>query len=330
MGGVSGNQSSSGTLAGRGDMRWWLLLIALLVVAGALIENPTLLSLVTIGLVWVTVNSSWNLVLGYAGIFSFGQIAFFATGAYCSGVVNYHFGVSPYATIFLAPIGGALAALAIGLAAIRLRGVYVALVTLAFHELLRTTISTDYSGITGGPNGLPVARYLPGASQIAQARLDYFLALAIMAVTGIILLRLLRSPFGLALVACRDAEHVATARGINRRGYQLSAFVLSGAIAGLAGGYYAHYVGVVAPTIISFAMMMSLFAMIIVGGLGSFWGPVLGTAVISLVTTYLQGVAPQYQSLIVAVILVVMVLFIPKGLAGQFGSAFNRLGRPSS
>jgi len=318
-----------GTLSGLADLRGWLVLVALLVIAGLLIENSTLLSLITVGLVWVTVNSSWNLVLGFAGIFSFGQIAFFATGAYCSGIVNYHFGISPYLTILLAPIGGALAALAIGLAVIRLRGVYVALVTLAFHELLRTIISTDYSGVTGGPNGLPVARFLPGASQIAQARLDYFLALAIMTLTGFVLLKLLRSPFGLALVACRDAEHVATARGINRRWYQLSAFVLSGAIAGLAGGYYAHYVGVVAPTIISFAMLMSLFAMIIVGGLGSFWGPVIGTAVISIVTTYLQGVAPQYQPLIVAVILLVMVIFIPKGLAGQFKWAFNRSGPAS-
>jgi branched-chain amino acid transport system permease protein len=321
-----GNGPTS-TLSGRADLKGWLILTSLLVVAGFLIENPTLLSLITVGLVWVTVNSSWNLVLGFAGIFSFGQIAFFAVGAYCSGIVNYHFGISPYLTILLAPIGGALAALAIGLAVIRLRGVYVALVTLAFHELLRTTISTDYSGLTGGPNGLQVTRFLPGASQIAQAQVDYFLALAIMALTGLILLQLLRSPFGLALVACRDAEHVATARGINRRWYQLSAFVLSGAIAGLAGGFYAHYVGVVAPTIISFAMMMSLFAMIIVGGLGSFWGPVVGTAVISIVTTYLQGAAPQYQTLIVAVILVVMVLFIPKGMVGQFKRAFNRLER---
>lgn len=305
------------TLTDKADMRGWLALMGALAVAGLAIESPTLLSLITVGLVWLTVNSSWNLVLGFAGIFSFGQIAFFAVGAYSSGILNQHFGWPPYVSMLAAPLGGALAAVIIGLAAIRLRGVYIALVTLAFHELLRTVISTDYSGVTGGPNGLPVERYLPGASQLAQARFDYFLALAIAAATGILLLQLLKSPIGLALVACRDAEHVASARGINRRRCQLAVFVLSGAIAGLAGGYYAHYVGVVAPTIISFALVMSLFAMIVVGGMGGFWGPVLGTAVISIVTTYLQGAFPQYQPLILAVILMLMVLFVPAGLVGQ-------------
>lgn len=298
------------------DLVGFFILLAVLAVIGLVVENATFLSLITIGLVWLSVNASWNLVVGYAGIFSFGQIAFFATGAYSAGVLNHHLGMSPYLSTLLAPLGGAAAALLIGFVAIRLRGVYVALVTLSFHELLRTLVSTDYSGLTGGPNGLAVARYLPGASVLAQARVDYFLALAIFLLTAVLLLKLLSSPFGLALVASRDAEHVATARGVNRQRYQLTAFVLSGAIAGLAGGFYAHYVGVVAPTIISFALAMNLFAMIIVGGIGTFWGPVIGTAVITLVTTYYQGVSPQYQSLIVASILVIMVLFLPKGLVG--------------
>ena len=202
------------------------------------------------------------------------------------------------------------------MAVIRLRGVYVALVTLAFHELVRTVISTDYSGLTGGPNGQQVARFLPGAAILTQARVDYFLALAIVALTGLLILKLLRAPFGLALVATRDAEHVASARGVSRSRYQLAAFVLSGAIAEIAGGFYAHYVGVVAPTIISFALALNLFAMVIVGGIGTFW-IFVGTAVITALTTYLQGVSPQYQSLIVAVVVVAIVLFMPSGVIGR-------------
>jgi branched-chain amino acid transport system permease protein len=100
--------------------------------------------------------------------------------------------------------------------------------------------------------------------------------------------------------------------------------VLAGAIAGLAGGFYAHYVGVVAPTIISFALVMDLFAMVIVGGIGTFWGPILGTAVISALTVYIQGSHAQYQSLVVAAALVIMVLFFRTGLIGILRSLRHR------
>ena len=315
------------SLVERTDFSGFAVLAVFLSFIGIFVQDATQLSLLTIGLVWLSVNKSWNLVLGYAGIFSFGQVAFFASGAYVSGILNYHLGISPYVTLLAAPFGGATAALFIGFAAVKLRGVYVALVTLAFHELLRTLISTDYSGLTGGPNGLQVAKFLPGASLLAQARVDYFVAVSIFFLTGGLVLKLLSSPFGLALVATRDAENVATARGVNRQWYQLCALIISGAIAGLAGGFYAHYVGVVAPTIISFALVMNLFAMIIVGGIGTFWGPIVGTVSVTLLTTYLQGTFPQHQSLIVASILVVMVLFLPTGLVGLTRSIVLRLGR---
>lgn len=188
-------------------------------------------------------------------------------------------------------------------------------------------VSTDYSGLTGGPNGLALEKYLPFLTDVAQSRAGFFIALAMVVITGVIILKILDSPFTLALAACRDAEHVATARGVNRRYYQLSALTLSGAIAGLAGGFYAHYVGVVAPTIISFTLVMNLFAMIIVGGIGTFWGPLLGTMIITIFTNYFQGVAPLFQSLIVSTLLLAMIIFVPNGLAGLPGQLRNSFGR---
>ena len=317
------------SLVSRGDVLGFATMLLVLCAIGFAVTDSTVLSLVTIALVWLSVNSAWNLVLGFAGVFSFGQIAFFAVGAYSTAIVASHLGLGPVVSTVTGALGGAVAAFVIGLATLRLRGVYVALVTLAFHELLRTMVSTDYSTVTGGPNGLTVPRYLLGAPLLMQARLDYFIAWGVLAFTGFVLLILLRSPFGLALVASRDAEHVASARGVSRRRYQISAFVLSGGIAGLAGGFYAHYVGVVAPTIISFALVMNLFAMIVVGGLGTFWGPVFGTALITALTTYLQGISPQYQSLIVAVVLLTMILFLPKGIVGlaRYGVSPPTFGR---
>jgi branched-chain amino acid transport system permease protein len=113
---------------------------------------------------------------------------------------------------------------------------------------------------------------------------------------------------------------------VRRNRYQITAFVLSGGIAGLAGGFYAHYIGVVSPTLFSFGLVITLLSMIIIGGWGTYWGPILGTVIITLITNYIQGTMPQYQSLIVAMILVVMVLTFRGGLVGLL----RRLPRPGA
>ena len=290
-----------------------------------LFPNAAILSMITILFVWMAVNVSWNVVLGYAGMFSFGQIAFFASGAYATAILDVHYGTPPELDTFVGFVAGGLMAFLIGLAAIRLRGVYVALLTLALHELLRTLISTDYSGITGGPNGLSTSRYIDVPDLLAQAIAGYWIALFAVVCVTIGTLVLLRSPVGLALVAARDAEHVATARGVRATKYQMIAFVLSGAVAGLMGGFYAHYIGVVAPTMLSFGILISLFSMIVVGGWGTFWGPIVGTIIMTVITQYAQGAFPQYQSLIVASVLVVIVLFLRKGLVGAFQWGFERM-----
>lgn len=288
------------------------------------LARPAILSVLTVMFVWMAVNTAWNLVLGYAGMLSFGQLAFFAIGAYAATILNAHLGVPAWADTLLGGVAAAVTALAIGLAALRLRGVYVALVTLAFHELLRSLVSADYSGLTGGPNGLTASRYIDSADLLVQARAGYAIALAAALLVALLVMQLLRSPIGLALVAVRDAEHVATARGVKRLKYQLLVFVLSGCIAGLMGGFYAHYVGVVSPTLFSFGIVITLLSMIIIGGWGTFWGPIVGTLVLSLVTYWLQGEFPQYQSLIVAVILVVMVVGLRNGIVGTAVTLLRR------
>ena len=264
---------------------------------------------------------------------SFGQVAFFAVGAYAAAILNVHLGWPGWLDTVAGGLAGGVAALLIGIAAIRLRGVYVALVTLAFHEFLRSLVSTDYSGLTGGPNGLAVARYVDIPDLGPRKNfIRYGIGLVLFLTVGVCVFLVLRSPIALALVSVRDAEHVASARGVRRTRYQVAVFVLSGALGGVLGGFYAHYVGVVSPTLFSFSLVITLLSMIIVGGWGTFWGPIVGTIVITLVSNYVQGELPRYQSIIIAGILVFMVLAFRHGLVGIFeaGLRFGSLRKSGS
>lgn len=273
---------------------------------------------------WMAVNVSWNLVLGFAGTFSFGQLAFFVCGGYTSGILDVHLGVSPWLDTLAAAGVGAVASLVIGLAVLRLRGVYVALVTLAFHQLVNSLVSNDYSGLTGGPNGLTLRPYVESTSLLGQSLVGYWIGLvcALGATIGILLI--LRSPIGLALVAARDAEHVASARGVMATRYRMIAFVVSGGIAGLMGGVYAHFIGVVSPSLFSFGLLMMLLSMIIVGGWGTIWGPIVGTIVITGLSEWIDGRWPQYEPLILAAIMVGVVLFLQNGIVGAAQRGIRR------
>jgi branched-chain amino acid transport system permease protein len=280
-------------------------------------RSASLLGILAVMFIWIAVNMSWNLVLGFAGTFSFGQLAFFVCGGYTSAILDVHYGVSPWIDTLAAAAVGAAASLMIGLAAIRLRGVYVALVTLAFHQLVNSLVLNDYSGFTGGPNGLtPIRPYLESTSLLGQSLVGYWIALVCAVAVTIAILLILRSPIGLALVAARDAEHVASARGVTATRYRLVAFVISGAIAGLMGGVYAHFIGVVSPSLFSFSLLMMLFSMIIVGGWGTIWGPIVGTITITALSEWVDGRWPEYEPLILAAVMVTVVLFLRGGIVG--------------
>jgi branched-chain amino acid transport system permease protein len=303
--------------------------VALAAVVPFLIPSVSLLGVLAVMCIWIVVNISWNVTLGYAGILSFGQLAFFGVGAYTSAILSVHAKLPPWLDTVGAVVAGGVAALLVGVAVLRLRGVYVALVTLAFHELLTTVIGGDYSGFTGGPNGLgPVQPYVPTNNLLIQSALGYWVGLAAVLVVAIAAILLVRSPVGLALEAGRDAENVASARGVRITRYRLVAFVFSGSAAGLGGALYGHYNGVVSPQIFSFGILMMLLAMIIVGGWGTVWGPIVGTVVLTVVVYYVQGVWPDYENAVAGLIMVVAILFLRGGLIGAAEGVVAR-GKPA-
>jgi branched-chain amino acid transport system permease protein len=267
--------------------------------------------------IFTAFNQSWNLVLGYSGILSFGHLALFGVGAYTSALLNVHAGVSPYLGTLAGGVAAAVASLIMGLPSLRLRGVYIVLFTLGFHEILQTLITTDTSEFTKGGFGLfGIGQYgLEDAAAGTRIRVFYWVALLLLVLVTAGIAKIVKSPPGLALRALRDSEAYAVSRGVAAYRFRVAIFTTSGLICGLTGAFYAHYLNAVSPSMLDFGLMMNLLAMIVIGGWGSFWGPLVGTVVLSWLDEALASLG-EWRQLIFGGVMVVFVLAFRRGLWG--------------
>ncbi|MEM4723536.1 MAG: branched-chain amino acid ABC transporter permease [Candidatus Hadarchaeum sp.] len=286
-----------------------------------------ILHLLILFLTWCIVTQSWNLILGVGGIFSFAQVALFAVGGLASGVVSQQFGISPFLTIWLAPIAATIAALVIGLPSLRLRGPYVVLLTLAFAELLRNFASQGPNWVAGGGYGL---RYVPkfgfeeawgtGLGRVAY----YYVALILFSIATYLIWRIFHSPIGMSFRALRDSETYATSRGVDPFRFKLLLFALSAFFSGLAGGFLIHYNGAQSPAILNFSLTITLLAMIVLGGWGTFWGPILGTALLTALPELLRG-TDNYRNMAIGASLALIAVLAPEGLFPLISRKLNNL-----
>lgn len=286
-----------------------------------------ILYLIILFLTWGVVTQSWNLIMGVGGIFSFAQTAFFAIGGIATGVVAQQFGVTPYLSIWMAPIVATLAAVIIGLPSLRLRGPYVVLLTLAFSQLVSNFASQGPQWVAGGGYGL---RYVPkfgyeemwgtGTGRIAY----YYVILVIFAVATYVIWRVFHSPIGMSFRALRDSETYATSRGIDPFRFKLLLFALSAFFTGLAGGFLIHYNGAQSPATLTFDLTIFLLAMIVLGGWGTFWGPILGTALLTALPEVLRDV-DIYRNLFLGLALALIAIFAPDGLFPLLSGWYSKL-----
>jgi branched-chain amino acid transport system permease protein len=308
------------------------LLLAIFFVGVALVpltgRSNYFLGQATLYLIWAAVVSQWNLVLGVAGIMSIGNLALFAAGGYTVAMLGLYFGISPWTSLPLAAISGLAMALLMGLATLRLRGAYTVVVTLAIAmvmyqlivtdvECFRRTSSTCYS-LTGGSRGL--TRFGDfGFNDMfgygAAAWGNFLLALTLLTLCMIVAITVIYSPYGRAFQALRDNEQAARARGIRVEKFQLVVFAAAGFFTGMAGGVYAGTQRTFGPQILGFPTLLFLLSIMIVGGRGRIWGPVLGTLCLALVQENLTHMA-QWQGTIYAVLLILILILAPEGLAG--------------
>lgn len=302
-----------------GSIKWGVVtpFAFLLLLLPFVVSSRFYLHLVILALVFAALNITWNLVLGVAGILSFAHLGFFAIGGYTAAVLAVHLGWAPVLGTLAAGGVAGLAGLLVGALSLRTRGVYILLLTWAFAEIVRTVILADNTGLTGGSLGLTgIPAYFPASlTRATTLRFSYFAALALFVLIAFVIFRLMHSPVGLAFQALRDNEVYAAARGVSRFRYNLIVFVATAALAGFVGGFYAHYLGTMTPTVLGFGLIANLLAMIVIGGWGTFAGPIIGTIVLVVLSEALQGLE-QFRLIIIGALVALTLLFLPNGLVG--------------
>jgi branched-chain amino acid transport system permease protein len=273
----------------------------------------------------VVLNASWNFLLGIAGVWNFGQLALYAAGGYGSGLLILHASFPPLVSLLGGAAAGALLAVLLAFPTLRLYGIYTSLLTFAAAQVVQLVIQNDDTGTTGGAFGLPSVDGLFGSlSPLWSVRAYYWLYLAVAIVVVCGLAWLVRTSFGLALRTTRDSLPYGSARGIDPLRHRVAAFAISGALAGLAGGMYTIYNGSIAPNVMGLTPMSIYVTMIVVGGLGTVSGPIIGTILITIIQQALID-HPGTQLTVLGAILLAIVVFFPRGIAEEAAKVQRRV-----
>jgi branched-chain amino acid transport system permease protein len=291
----------------------------------------------TLFFIWATVVTQWNLVFGVAGVFSLAQMAIFAMGGYITGMFGLYLHWSLWWAMPMGAVAAVIFSIIIGLACLRLGGAYVALLTFAIAEAMYLLIITDTEcfymegvtcrNFTGGTRGLVNFgdfgfRQILGYKYAAFG--NYFLALALLALATAFSIFVIRSPLGMAFAALRDNATYAVARGIGRFKYQLLVFAASACFTGLAGAMYAGYFTVMGADTLNLSLLLLLLSMMVIGGLGTVWGPIVGAATLTLVNEGLNEFV-DWRLLGLGLILVLFTIFWPTGIVGVIEALWARV-----
>jgi branched-chain amino acid transport system permease protein len=323
---ISRSKGISGSI--RLDLLVSLLLLAAAVALPFMVDSRYVLGQIVLALFYATIASQWNLLFGFAGVFSLAQMAMFAFGGYVTAMICFYFGWNVWAALLPGALAAAVFSLIVGLACLRLTGVYVALLTLAIAQTMYLLIVTDTEcfvmvgsicrQFTGGAVGfarfgdLGTRALLKGQWLVG----NYAIIATLFTITMIVTYIIVKSPIGLAFRALKDNPGYAVARGVNRFQAQLLVFGISAFFTGLAGGFYAAHFQAIGPGILSMSQLMFIIAITVVGGVGTFWGPLVGTIVL-VAADELMREAGEFRTLGLGLIITLSILLMPKGLVGR-------------
>lgn len=264
-----------------------------------------------------------NMLMGYAGQISLGHAAFFGIGAYASGILNAHYGWSPWISGPSALVLAGVVAYLVGLPTLKLTGYYLAMGTLGFGMIVNVVLN-NWSAVTGGSSGLyGMKALMVGEISLTQGKNGFFFIWFLVIVTFFACSRLVDSRIGRALRAIHYSEQAARAVGVDTAKVKLSIFVMSAVLAALAGFFYAHSVMFISPGSFGFLVSVRLVAMVVIGGMASIWGALLGASLLTLLPELLQSVA-EYEMAVYGFILIVVMIFFPEGLFRGIITAYER------
>lgn len=255
-----------------------------------------------------------NLVIGVAGQLDAGQAGFFAVGAYVAGILGVRFGVPFWVNVVLAAAAAGVLAVAIG-PIMRLRGVFLAVATLAFGEIVRIVIA-NWVPVTNGPNGIPgIAFPSLGGFVFDNDRRYYYLVLFWVLACYVVIARMADSRIGRAMKAVRDNQDAAEAMGVHAIRYKITAFGVAGAFAGVAGALLAHLQTYISPENFTFLTSIDIIFMVVLGGLGSVPGSIVGAMVVTVGPEFLRFLK-DYRLIVYSLIILAVLVWVPGGLYG--------------
>jgi branched-chain amino acid transport system permease protein len=292
--------------------RWFLFALIILAIALGMDDDYyyTLLNFIGINALLVV---GLNLLLGYAGQISLGHAAFFGLGAYTSGILTATYGVNPWLALVAGLVVSGTAAYLIGIPALKLKGYYLAMATLGFGIIIYIFLNEAHN-LTGGPSGLHgIPSLALGGFVLDTPRRLYLLIWIILGVILALSANLMSSRTGRAIRALHDSEAGAESLGVDTFRMKLKIFVWSALYASLAGSLYAHTLNFIAPSSFGFMFSIKLVTMVVLGGMASIWGSLLGAGVLTVLPEMLT-VFHDFEAVIFGAILMVVMIFLPRGL----------------
>jgi branched-chain amino acid transport system permease protein len=306
------------------DLIKFAVLVVIAIVAPLALSGSYLMNVLVFVGIHAMLAIALNLLLGFAGQISLGHAGFFGLGAYASGILSATFGVNPWLAMGITALSVALLAFIVGFPILKLKGHYLAMATLGLG-IIFYIVFNEAVELTGGPSGFSGIPPLKiGKFAFDSDIKNYGLIWVFTLGTVLLCLNLANSRIGRALRAIHDSEVAARVMGVNVRLLKVQIFALSAFISSIAGSLYAHTMGFVSPTSFGFNFSVELVTMVIVGGLGSVYGSLVGAALLTLLPELLRAFQ-DYDIVIYGLVLILMTMFMPGGLVRGIPALFARM-----
>jgi len=303
--------------------------VALITVIPAFTQEPYTILILTMCMLWAGVASSWNLIAGYAGIFTLGHQALFGLGAYVSSIFAMKLGITPWVSIFIGALFAAVIGALISVPSLKLRLMpYIAIATLGLGEIIRIVVlnTVDLTKGAAGLWGIPPFTPIGDISFDGVSRIpSYYLMLVMFLATIAITAKIVRSPIGKSLSAIKDSQDAAESLGVNVRFNKVVVFMIGSFFAGLFGGFYAHTLLILTPNAVMGGQLgLQIIAYGLVGGMGTIAGPVIGGFVITIGMELLRFME-DYRLIVYALIIILVVIFMRGGIWGTVKPLLDKL-----